>query len=170
MRALLVIDMLGDFIYEDGALPVKGAAELIPRINQRIKEFRRRGEPVIFIADSHAPDDREFEIWPKHCIRGSEGAKVVEELDKREEDEVVEKTTYSAFYNTRLEDVLREKGAEELVLMGVLTDICVLHTAADAAMRGYRVRVLKGCTASSAKENHEWALKHMREVLNARIE
>lgn len=162
--------MLKDFIHEDGALPVKGAAELIPRINQRIKEFRSRGEPIVFIADSHAPDDKEFKIWPKHCVKGSEGAEVVEELEKEEEDEVVEKSTYSAFYDTRLEEVLREKGVEVLVLTGVLTDICVLHTAADAAMGGYKVRVLKDCVASSTKENHEWALRHMREVLNASIE
>jgi nicotinamidase-related amidase len=169
MRALLVIDMLKDFVDKDGALPVEGAEKLIPRINSVIREFRSRREPVIFIADSHAPEDKEFEIWPKHCVRGSEGAKVVEGLEKEAGDEVVEKTTYSAFYNTRLEEVLKERGVDELVLTGVLTDICVLHTAADAAMRGYRVRVLKDCVASSTKENHEWALKHMQEVLNARV-
>lgn len=170
MRALLVIDMLRDFVDKDGALPVKGAEKLIPRINKVIREFRSKGEPVIFIADSHAPEDKEFQIWPRHCVRGSKGAEVVAELEKEAGDEVVEKTTYSAFYNTRLEEVLKEKGIQELVLTGVLTDICVLHTAADAAMRGYGVRVLKDCVASSTRENHEWALKHMREVLNARVE
>lgn len=170
MRALLVIDMLKDFVNEDGALPVKGAEKLVPKINQRIKEFRKTKEPVIFIADSHREDDMEFKIWPEHAVKGSEGAEVVADLDKRGEDELVEKTTYSAFYNTRLGDVLKEKGAEELVLTGMLTDICVMHTAADAAMRGYGVRVLKDCVASSSRETHEWALKHMREILNASIE
>ncbi|MDP6612483.1 MAG: isochorismatase family cysteine hydrolase [Candidatus Hydrothermarchaeota archaeon] len=170
MRALLVIDVLRDFIYEDGALPVEGAAKLIPRINEEIKKFRCRGEPVIFIADSHAEDDKEFEIWPKHCVKGSEGGEVVEELDKDNRDEIVEKTTYSAFYNTRLEEVLKEKGITEVVLTGVLTDICVMHTAADAAMHGYNVRVLKDCVASSSREPHEWALKHMKSILNASIE
>lgn len=162
--------MLNDFVKESGALPVKDAAKLIPKINEKIGEFRSRGEPVIFIADSHAPDDKEFEIWPRHCVKGTPGAQVVDELDKKEEDEVVEKTTYSAFYKTRLEEVLKEKGVDELVLTGVLTDICVLHTAADAAMRGYKVKVLKDCVASSTQEKHEWALKHMREVLNAATE
>lgn len=170
MRALLVIDMLKDFVHEDGALPVEGAAKLIPKINAEIKKFRGRGEPVIFIADSHAPDDKEFEIWPKHCVKGSDGAEVIEGLDKKDEDEVIAKTTYSAFYNTGLEEVLKDKGVTELILTGVLTDICVMHTAADAAMRGYGVRVLKDCVASSSRETHEWALKHMRDILNASIE
>lgn len=162
--------MLNDFIREDGALPVKGAEKLIPRINEAIKEFRDRGEPVIFVADSHEPDDKEFRIWPRHCVKGTEGAQVVEELDRRPEDELVEKTTYSAFYNTRLGEVLRGRGVDEVVLTGVLTNICVLHTAADAAMRGYKVRVLRDCVASSTRDAHEWALRHMREVLNAVIE
>ncbi len=170
MRALLVIDMLKDFVHKDGALPVEGAAKLVPKINEEIKKFRWRGEPVIFIADSHSEDDREFEIWPRHCVKGSEGAEVVAGLDKEDADEVVEKTTYSAFYSTMLEEVLEEKGVTELVLTGVLTDICVMHTAADTAMRGYRVRVLKDCVASSSKENHEWALRHMRDILNASVE
>jgi nicotinamidase-related amidase len=170
MRALLVIDMLKDFVEENGALPVKGAADLIPRINRVINEFRCRGEPIIFIADTHAPDDKEFEIWPQHCVKESEGAQVVEELEKEGNDEVVEKTTYSAFYNTRLEELLREKGVDELVLTGVLTNICVLHTAADAAMRGYKVRVLRDCVTSSTKDAHEWALRHMKQVLDATIE
>ena len=162
--------MLNDFVKEDGALPVIGAGKLISRINEAIENFRRKGEPVIFIADAHEPDDKEFNIWPRHCVKGTEGAQVVRELDRRPGDELVEKTTYSAFYNTRLDDVLREKGVDEVVLTGILTNICVLHTAADAAMRGYKVRVLKGCVASSTEENHEWALRHMREVLNAGIE
>ena len=95
---------------------------------------------------------------------------MVEELDKDNRDEIVEKTTYSAFYNTRLEEVLKEKGITEVVLTGVLTDICVMHTAADAAMHGYNVRVLKDCVASSSREPHEWALKHMKSILNASIE
>lgn len=170
MRALLVIDMLNDFVRADGALPVEGASKLVPRINQLIRKFRERGEPIIFIADSHAPDDKEFTIWPKHCVQGTDGARVVDGLERQPGDELVEKTTYSAFYNTRLESVLKERGVDELVLTGVLTNICVLHTAADAAMRGYKVRVLKDCVASSTEENHEWALRHMQEVLNATIE
>ena len=169
MQALLVIDMLNDFINEDGALPVKGARRIIPEINKRIKEFRERGEPIIFICDAHDEDDKEFKIWPRHAVKGSYGAKVIKELDKREEDIVVEKKTYSAFFNTELDKILKEKGIDTLALTGVLTNICVLHTAADAAMHGYNVIVYKDAVATVDEETQRFALKHMKTVLNAKV-
>lgn len=169
MKALLVIDMLNDFIKEDGALPTPGAEKLIPHINAKIREFHSNDWPVIFICDSHAEDDEEFEIWPKHCVVGTEGAEVVKGLDRDPEDIVVRKTRYSGFFNTDLEKVLKKNNIGALFLTGVLTDICVLHTAADAAMRGYEVKVPKDCVMALSDEAHEWALKHMKEVLNAKI-
>jgi nicotinamidase-related amidase len=165
MQALLVIDMLRDFVEADGALPVPGAAELIDPINREIRAFRQRGEPILFICDSHDPDDREFTAWPRHAVAGTRGAEIVPELDRREEDPVIEKKRYSAFYETRLEEVLTEGGVDTLVLTGVLTDICVLHSAVDAAMRDYRVVVLEKCTRSATEERHRWALDHIRTVV-----
>lgn len=165
MRALLVIDMLRDFVEEKGSLPVPGAVRLIKPINEVIKKFREKGEPVIFVCDSHDEDDREFKAWPKHAVTGSRGAEVVDGLDKEVADPVVRKKRYSAFYNTDLEKVLKEKKVDHLVLTGVLTDICVMHTAVDAAMRNYKVTVLKDCTASVSDERHDWALQHMRDVV-----
>jgi nicotinamidase-related amidase len=165
MRALLVIDMLRDFVEEDGSLPVPGAKKLLGPINSVIKEFRESGEPVIFVCDSHDEDDREFKAWPKHAVTGSRGAEIVDGLDKRDTDRVVLKKRYSAFYNTELDGVLKENNVDVLVLTGVLTDICVMHTAVDAAMRNYGVKVLKDCTASVSDERHEWALQHIRDVV-----
>ncbi len=165
MKALLVIDMLRDFVELDGSLPVPGAERLIEPINEAIGGFRDTGEPVIFVCDSHDEDDREFRAWPKHAVTGTEGGDVVAALDKRDEDIVVLKKRYSAFYNTELERILKEKGVDTLALTGVLTDICVMHTAVDAAMRNYKVVVLKDATASVSDERHEWALQHMRDVV-----
>ncbi|MEE8167860.1 MAG: isochorismatase family cysteine hydrolase [Candidatus Hydrothermarchaeales archaeon] len=165
MRALLVIDMLKDFVEEDGSLPVPDAKKLIEPINKVLQEFRENREPVIFVCDSHDEDDREFKAWPKHAVTGTKGAEIIEELDKREEDVVVKKKRYSAFYNTDLEEILKDRSVDTLVLTGVLTDICVLHTATDAAMRNYKVVVLKDCVASVNEERHECALMHMQDVL-----
>ncbi len=170
MKALLIIDMLRDFVEPKGALPVPEAKSIIPAINREIAKARAAGEPVIFVCDSHAPNDREFKLWPKHAIAGSEGAKIVSELDFKKGDAVVKKKTYSAFYKTRLEKILKKRGADTLVLTGVLTDICVLHSASDAYLRRFKVLVPSDATASVSKERHEWALKHMREVLAARVE
>ncbi|RLF58661.1 MAG: cysteine hydrolase [Thermoplasmata archaeon] len=169
MKALLIIDMLKDFVYEDGALPVPKAVDLVPFINREIRKFRNEGLPIIFVCDSHSEDDEEFKLWGKHCIKGTRGAEIVDELEKEENDLIIEKTRYSGFYKTNLNDVLKEKGIEEVVLTGVLTDVCVLYTAADAMFRGYGVTVLKEGVASINEENHKWALKHMKEILKAKI-
>ncbi len=170
MRALLIIDMLNDFVKEGGALLVPGAEALIPEINKVRGEFRERGEPIIFLCDSHAEDDEEFKVWPKHSVAGTWGAEVVEGLDIQPEDRVVKKTRYSAFFRTDLENVLEALEVDTVYLTGLLTDICVLHTAADATMRDLNVIVLKNCTMALDSNKHGWALKHIEEVLNGKIE
>jgi nicotinamidase-related amidase len=165
MQALLVIDMLKDFVYEDGSLVVPGAKALIEPINREIKKARRGGDLVVFVCDAHDRDDREFKVWPSHAVEGTVGAEVVDQLDRRQEDPVIKKKRYSAFYNTELEKVLEDHGVDHLVLTGVLTDICVMHTAVDAAMRDYRVTVLRDCVKSATDEAHRWALKHMNDII-----
>lgn len=168
-RALLVVDMLKDFVYEDGALPVPGAKKIIPCINEKIREFRERGEPIIFVCDAHEEDDREFRVWGRHAVDGTEGAEVIDELDKREGDIVVKKKRFSAFFGTNLEEILRERGIDTLVITGVLTNICVLHTAADASMRNFKVVVPKDCVATVDEPTQEWALRHISEILGGEV-
>ncbi len=170
MKALLIIDMVKDFVYEDGALPVPEAKGLVSRINQEIKKFREKGYPIIFVCDAHEEDDEEFKLWGKHCVKGTRGAEVIDELDKKDEDIVVEKTRYSGFFRTNLDEILKAKKINEVVLTGVLTNVCVLYTAADAMFRGYKVIVLENGVASVTKEEHNWALKHMRDILKAEIQ
>jgi len=170
MRALLVIDMLNDFVKGSGALPAPNAEALVPEINGVIGEFRGRKEPIIFACDSHEEDDEEFKLWPSHSVEGTWGAEIVEGLDVRHGDTVVKKTRYSAFFRTNLEQVLEELGVDTVCLAGLLTDICVLHTAADAAMRDLKIVVLKECTMALDNNRHEWALKHIEEVLNGKID
>jgi nicotinamidase-related amidase len=170
MKALLIIDMLNDFVRDDGALPVPIAKNLIKPINSQINEFRKAGEPIIFVCDSHDENDKEFKAWPKHAIEGTEGAEIVGELNKRPEDIVVRKKRYSAFYNTELDKILKEKKVDTLLITGVLTDICVLYTAADGVMRDYKVVVLKDCVGSTSTHAHEWAIKHMKDILLIKVE
>lgn len=169
MRALLVVDMLKDFVYESGALPVPRAMELAEPINRKIGEFRGRGEPVIFVCDSHDEEDEEFEVWGRHAVEGCWGSEVIDELERVASDIVVKKKRFSAFYGTELEKVLEERGVDTLVITGVLTNICVLHTSADARMRGYRVVVPECCVASVDEETHTWALKHIEDVLGGEL-
>jgi nicotinamidase-related amidase len=169
-RALLVIDMLNDFLEEQGALYCGPAARaILPFVARKIGEAREAGDLVVFVCDRHTPDDREFEMFPPHCVAGTAGAGVAPELIHREGDIVVPKRRFSAFYGTDLDLHLRERAVKEVVLVGVCTNICVLYTAADARMRNYEVTVLRDGVASFDEDAHRFALKEMEKVLGARV-
>ncbi len=169
IKALLIIDMLNDFVLPGAPLEVPDTREIIPNIEREIDKARGEGYQVVYLCDSHAPDDREFQIWPKHCVKGTKGAQVVDELEPEPRDVVVEKTTYSGFFNTRLEEVLKSLGATELIITGCVTNICILYTSSDAVLRGYNVTVPKGCVAGLNKEDHEFGLRQMEQVLKVKL-
>lgn len=164
-EALLIIDMLNDFIAPGAPLEVPEGRRIVPAIRKRLEEARDRGTPVVYLCDAHDKDDPEFRVWPPHAVRDTPGAQVVGELAPREGEHVVRKTTYSGFYGTELEEVLQGLGSEHLVVTGVVTNICVLYTAADALMRGYEVTVPPDCVAALNEEDHAFALRQMEEVL-----
>jgi len=164
-EALLVIDMLNDFLLEGAPLEVTGAREIIPFLKKHIEAARQGGVPVIYICDSHTSGDPEFEVWPEHAVSGSAGAGVVDELEPLPGDIIVRKTSYSGFYNTDLEEILRDHNVRQLTIAGVCTSICVLYTAVDAFMRGYDVEVPDDSVAGLSPEDHTFALRQIREVL-----
>ncbi len=167
--ALLVIDMLNDFIEEKGALVVPGAKRIVPYIQEILREFRSRGLPVIFIKDSHRPDDAEFAYWPPHAVAGTWGGEVVDELKPLPSEYQIPKRRYSAFFGTDLDLLLRELKVEKLYLTGVLTNICVYATALDAAMRGYEVAVFREGVASLSEETDQFIFRQLEEVLKAQV-
>ncbi|MEW6545829.1 MAG: isochorismatase family cysteine hydrolase [Bacillota bacterium] len=168
--ALLVIDMLRDFVVEDGSLYCGPAASaLVDPVAAEIEEARRAGVPVIYVCDRHRPDDPEFAMFPPHCVAGSPGAEVVPALAPRPGDRVIPKRRFSGFFATDLDLTLRELGITRLRLVGVCTNICILYTAADARMRGYQVEVPREKVASFAADAHDWALNQMEKVLGVRV-
>lgn len=168
-KAFVVVDMLNDFVREGGALYSESGRRIIPVIASELARARDLGWPVIYICDRHLPEDREFEMFPPHCLVGSEGGLVCEELAPQPEDLVIYKRRYSAFYGTDLDLSLRELGISEIVLTGVCTNICVLYTAADARMRNYGVLVLKDGVASFDGKAHTFALQEMKTILGVAV-
>ncbi len=171
-EALLIIDMLNDFVKEGAPLEVPDTRKVIPFIKKELEKARKKGVPVIYVCDSHDPDDPEFKRfgWPSHAVKGTDGAKVVEDLKPEAGDIIVEKKTYSGFYNTKLDEHLKELQVETLRITGCVTHICVLFTASDASLRGYNVVVLKDGVAGLSREDHEAALRIMENVIGAKIE
>lgn len=136
--ALLVVDMQNDFVHERGALRVPDAAGTVGAIARLLGRARDAGVPVAYTQDWHAPDDPEFRIWPPHAVARTWGAEVVEDLAPQPGDVRIRKTTYDPFFRTDLGRVLAGWGTEHLVVVGTVANICVLHGAAGAALRGIR--------------------------------
>ncbi len=167
-QAVIVIDMLNDFIY--GKLKCERALKIIPNIKKLIEEARRHDVPVIYANDSHIPQvDFELKKWGPHAIKGTKGAEVIDELKPTEKDYVIEKRRYSAFYETGLDLLLRELNIDTLILTGIHSHICVLHTAADAFFRGYKIIIPEDCVTTFREEDHKWALNYQREIYGAEI-
>lgn len=167
--AFLIIDMLNDFVLEGAPLEVPAARDIIPEIAHEAGKARAPGAHVIYVCDTHDPDDAEFKTWPRHAVRGTPGAQVVRELAPQPNDKVIAKTRYSGFFRTELDAALRELRAEQLVLTGILTEICVFFTAADAYMRGYPVALLEKCVTSLTQDDHTHALEQMKRLFEAKI-
>lgn len=166
-HALLVIDMLHEFIF--GRLRCQLCAEIIGNVRRIVEAARTAGIPVIYVNDSHLPADPEIRLWGEHSMKGGESSKVIEELGPHPSDYVLEKRTYSAFFETGLDPLLRSLEVAAVVLTGIHTHICVKHTAADAFFRGYRVVVVKDATAAFSAKDHEEALNYMKTMYGADI-
>ena len=171
-RALLVIDMLNDFVQPGAPLEVPHNREILPALQQRVLSARADGTPVVYISDAHAEEDPEFSRmgWPPHAVRGTRGAAIINELAPTEKDIQIEKTTYSGFNGTSLEEELQKLGVEELVLTGCVSNICILYTAADAVMKGYNVIVPTDCVGHLDEAEGEFAYRQMKNILGVQVE
>jgi len=159
--SVIVVDMLNDFV--TGTLKCERATRIIPNI-QRILNFARKKEiPVIYVSDAHLPGvDDELELWPPHAILGTNGAEIIEELKPAKGDYTLQKRRYSAFYETGLDPLLRELKVDTVVLVGLVTNICIQHTAADAFFRGYRIIVPEDCVEAPTDEAQKTALNYLK--------
>ncbi len=140
--ALVVVDMQNDFVAEGGTLVVPDAAGTIPRIQKLLARARQAGTRIVYTQDTHFEGDPEWAIWPEHCRAGTWGWQIVDELAPQPGDLVVQKNRYDGFYGTWLEHFLGHVWrVRHLVLVGTVSSICVLHTAASAGLRWYNVVV-----------------------------
>ena len=169
-RALVIVDMIEDFVHEGGALYCgPSMAKVIPVIQRELARARSSGEPVVYVKDEHLPGDAEFQMFPPHAIAGTRGARIVPELAPAAADVVIPKRRYSGFFGTDLDITLRERGVDTLRLVGDCTNICVLYTAADARNLGYAVEVVKDGVTSFDLEAHADALRELEKTLGAKI-
>lgn len=165
-KSLLVIDMLNDYSEEDAPFQISGFTNIIEPIKREIEEARKNNWPIIYLCDCHEKDDREFRLFPPHAIRGSRGASIVDELKPEGTDILVRKNTFSGFYNTELDEMLKKLSISKIVITGIITNISVMCTAVDALMRDYEVDVVKDTLRGLDDKSHDFAIDQMENVFN----
>ena len=166
--AILVVDMLNDFV--TGSLGCPNALAIVEPNRELIEAARKHNVPVIFCNDSHFKGiDNELKLWGDHAIRGTKGAEVIPELKPTEKDYVVLKRRYSSFFQTDLDNLLKELGVNTVVITGLHTHMCCRHTAADAYQLNYNVVFAKDATNSFTEEDYLYGLKYAKEVYGAEI-
>lgn len=142
-KVLIIVDMLNDFIRPDGKLYFEGGRRTIAPIITLKEAFLRLKAPVIYDNDAHPEDSEEFKVWPPHCIQGTAGAQVIDELTPSPGDIIIEKDDLCLFSNPKTDAVLRDMGAKELYIVGVATEYCVYEAAMKARRRGFTVYVVE---------------------------
>lgn len=166
-NAVIVIDMLEDFV--SGPLKNERAKRIIPHIAALLDYARRHDWTVVYANDAHLPGDPEEKVWGPHALAGTPGARVIHALKPHVTDFVLGKRTYSAFYETGLDLLLREKGINTVIITGQHTHICVRHASADAFARNYSIIIPEDGVESFSDEDHTGGLAYLKTCYGVKI-
>ncbi|MCE4976257.1 cysteine hydrolase [Staphylococcus hominis] len=180
-KALIVVDYSYDFIADDGRLTCgKPGQDIEQFIVERLNQYQHQHDSIFFMMDLHFEEDPyhpETKLFPPHNIEGTSGrqlyGKVKSFFDKYKNEDTVhylDKRRYDSFYGTALDSLLRERHIDTVEIVGVCTDICVLHTAISAYNLGYHIIIPEQGVASFNEESHQFALAHFKNSLGAKVE
>jgi len=165
--AVVVVDVQNGFCHPDGSLYAPASEAVVEPIVSLIEDARPAGASIVFTRDVHPPEQfvdahyyDEFARWGEHVLEGSWEAEIVDELPVQDADHVVEKHTYDAFYRTNFEGYLETHGIRDLLIVGTLVNVCVLHTAGSAGLRDYRPIIVEDAVGYIDGEHREYALEH----------
>lgn len=153
--AIIVVDMLNDFLKEGGTMVLEDGEVLYEPHQRLLKKARAAGSTVFWTNQWLDPEDSLFQIRTPHCLKGTWGAEIVDNLAVDENDIVVPKRRYSAFFGTSLDLSLRERKIDTLIVTGVVTNICVRSTINDAFFLGYHVIVPEACVMATSPQAQE---------------
>lgn len=168
--ALLLIDVINDFEFEDAELLYRYALPMAERLAELKRRAKEAGVPVIYVNDNYGRWQSDLSKLVDHCVNEPvRGQKIARLLKPDQEDYFVLKPKHSGFFSTTLDVLLAYLKVKTLVLTGVAGDICVLFTANDAYMRDFFLVVPSDCVASNEATHNERALEQMRTVLKAEV-
>ena len=161
-HAIVIIDMLNDFIGEKAPLRCPGGEEIVPNLQKLFKWVRERNAQgkddvqLIHVQEAHRENDADFRVRPVHAVKGTWGSDFINELYPEEGEYIIQKRRHSAFWHTDLDLFLREESIDTVVVTGVWTNVCVRSTAADALANAYKVITLSDGVHSKQKKSSTW--------------
>ena len=167
MRALIIVDMLNDFV--DGKLANPKAQAIVEPLQRLLAHAREDGWVVVFSNDAHHSDDPELKVWGEHAMAGTPGANVIPQLVPREGEIVSPKRDYGAFDGTGLDEQLKERGVDEVVIVGQHTHICVRHSSYGALRRGYDISIPRDAVCAFEGVDEDEALAYLEMAYAAKI-
>ncbi|WP_432662782.1 isochorismatase family cysteine hydrolase [Wukongibacter baidiensis] len=163
-HAIVVIDMLNDFIGEKAPLRCPGGDDIVPNLQRLFKWVRARKDDeihLVHIQEAHRKNDADFRVRPVHAVKGTWGSDFIKELYPEGDEYIIPKRRHSAFAHTDLDLYLREENIDTVVVTGVWTNVCVRSTASDALYNAYKVITLSDACASKTEEMHEYGLNDL---------
>ncbi|KAB3536024.1 cysteine hydrolase [Alkaliphilus pronyensis] len=163
-HAILVIDMLNDFVGVKAPLRCPGGETIIPDLQKLFKWVRNRKDDdihLVHIQEAHRKNDADFRVRPLHAVKGTWGSDFIPELYPEGDEYIVPKRRHSAFAHTDLDLYLREENIDTVVVTGVWTNVCVRSSATDALANAYKVITLSDGCASKTEEMHLNGLKDL---------
>src|SRR5262245_42402652 len=158
---IIVVDMINEICKPGGRMVLPGYEALLPHQLAVIAAARAVETPIIWVHDSHRRNlrrDREYVKRTPHSIEGTWATEIIEDLGARPDDFHVAKSRYSAFFQTDLDLLLKDMMIDQLIIFGVVTNICVRSTVHDAFFNGYEVVVPRDCCAATGPREHESTL------------
>ncbi len=167
MKALVIVDMLKDFV--DGELANPRAQRIVEPLSRLLAHAREKNWAIVFSNDAHKPDDPELKIWGEHAMEGTPGARVIDELAPREGEIVSPKRSYGAFDETGLAELLRERGVDEVVITGQHTHICVRHSSYGALKSGFDITVPRDAVCAFEGVDEDDALEYLKMAYKANV-
>ena len=167
MKALIIVDMLDDFV--DGKLANPRAQAIVEPLARLLDHARQDGWAIVFSNDAHHPDDPEIAIWGEHAMEGTPGAQVVAALAPRDGEIISPKRHYGAFDDTGLTEQLKALGVDEVVITGHHTHICVRHSSYGALRNGFAISVPRDAVCAFEGVDEDDAFEYLKMAYGAKI-
>ena len=166
--ALIVVDMLSAYDFEDAGRLIENVERSLPQMKALVDRAREQGAPVIYVNDNLGTWRSDQDALVEQVLAG-EHARLVEPIVPDDEASFVVKARHSIFYETPLEYLVRSEEIDQLVLVGQVTEQCILYSALDAHIRHIPVIVPRDAVAHIEPDLAEAALRMMQVNMEAKV-